>query len=144
LIEFDDELQLDPPAWRFEGLSRRAMTVNPVQADLGEEVTILATACRRLLLRPDDPLAREGMARTIAAMELPFQPDDSALVRGLISEARAHAESLAFRLEGAGYDDLYIRATTALLCQALAHLKQQLLVGAAPDDLRPPEFRLPL
>jgi hypothetical protein len=94
--------------------------------DLGQQVTMLEAACRPLLLRPDDAGARENVARTIAIMELAEAPTDSAFVRGLIAEVRAHADSLAFRLEGSGYDGLHISARTALLCQALAHLKGQL------------------
>jgi hypothetical protein len=94
--------------------------------DLGQQVKMLEAACRPLLLRPDDPGARANLARTIAIMELATTPADSAFVRGLIAEVRAHADSLAFRLEGSGYDGLHISARTALLCQTLAHLKVQL------------------
>ena len=95
----------------------------------GQQVTMLETACQHLLLRPDDVLMRERVARTIASMELATTPGDTAFVRGLVAEARAHADSLAFRLEGAGYDCLHISARTALLCQTLAHLKLQLPVA---------------
>ena len=116
------------------------MTVDPEQADLAHQVATLEAACRHLLLGPDDALARESMARTIAAMELAVRPDDGSFVRGLVDEVCAHAESLAFRLEGVGYDSLHIRATTALLCQALAHLKLQLADATAGGDLRRHEF----
>ena len=116
------------------------MTFDPGQADVAQQVGTLETACRHLLLRPDDALAREGMSRTIAAIELAARPGDGSFVRGLVDEVRAHAESLAFRLEGVGYDSLHIRATTALLCQALAHLKLQLPDVTAGGDLRRHEF----
>lgn len=94
--------------------------------ELGQQVTMLESACRHLLLRPDDALVRESLVRTIAAMELVALPDDTAFVRGLVDEVRAHADGLAFRLEGIGYDCLHISARTALLCQALTQLKLQL------------------
>lgn len=94
--------------------------------DLGQQVKVLEAACQHLLLRPDDSLARENVARTIAAMEFVPTPDDGAFVRCLVSEVRAHANTLAFRLEGTGYDCLYISATTALLCQTMMLLKLQL------------------
>ena len=94
--------------------------------ELGRQVTVLKMACHHLLLRPDDVLVRESLARTIATTELTASPEDSAFVRGLVDEVRTHAESLAFRLEGAGYDCLHISARTALLCQALGQLKLQL------------------
>jgi len=94
--------------------------------ELGRQVNVLKMACQHLLLRPDDVLVRDTLARTIASVELTASPEDSAFVRGLVDEVRAHADSLAFRLEGVGYDCLHISARTALLCQALAHLKLQL------------------
>ena len=97
--------------------------------ELGRRVTVLKMACQHLLLRPDDVLVRKSLARTIASTELTASPDDSAFVRGLVDEVRAHADSLAFRLEGAGYDCLHISARTALLCQVLAALKLQLRTG---------------
>ena len=97
--------------------------------DLGQQVAMLEAACRPLLLRPDDVDLREKVARTIAILELAETPTDNAFVRGLIAEVRAHADSLAFRLEGTGYDGLHISARTALLCQALAHLRVQLPVA---------------
>lgn len=96
--------------------------------ELGRQVTVLKMACQHLLLRPDDLLIRESLARTIATTEP--SPEDSAFVRGLVDEVRTHAESLAFRLESAGYDCLHISARTALLCQALAELKMQLQASA--------------
>jgi len=100
-------------------------------AQLGRQVKMLEAACRHLLLQPDDMAVRESLARTIAAMELTTTPKDTAFVRGLIAEAQAHADSLAFRLEGVGYDGLHISARTALLCQTLVHLRLQ-LPGADP------------
>lgn len=94
--------------------------------DLGAQVRMLEEACHRLLLRPDDFFAREGVARAIALSELSADIDGDAFVRGLIDEVRAHADSLAFQLEGTGYDCLCISATTAMLCQTLAQLKLQL------------------
>ena len=102
--------------------------------DLGQQVTMLEAACRPLLLRPDDTDLREKVARTIAIMELTEAPTDNAFVRGLIAEVRAHADSLAFRLEGTGYDGLHISARTALLCQTLAHLRVQLPVADRPRN----------
>ncbi len=93
--------------------------------DLRQQVTTLEAACHCLLLRPDDVVVREALARTIAASELSAVPQDHVLVRSLVHEAQAHADSLAFRLEGTGYDCLYISAATAMLCQTLALLKLQ-------------------
>jgi hypothetical protein len=105
-----------------------AMTI-----ELEQEVRTLEAACHHLLLRPDDTALRQSVARTIATMKLATAPDDNAFVRGLVAEIRAHADSLAFRLEGAGYDGLHIGARTALLCQALANLKEQLPAVPPPD-----------
>ena len=102
--------------------------------ELGEQAKALEDACHRLLLRPDDALARESVARTIAATELSSSLEDDAFVRGLVAEAQAHADSLAFRLEGVGYDCLCISATTAMLCQALAQLRLQLAALAARNS----------
>lgn len=99
--------------------------------DLAAQVKMLEEACHRLLLRPDDVLARESVARAIALSELSAELDTDPFVRGLIDEVRAHADSLAFRLEGTGYDCLCISATTAMLCQTLAQLKLQLAVIAS-------------
>lgn len=71
------------------------------------------------------------MARAVALSELSADIGDDAFVRGLIDEVRAHADSLAFRLEGTGYDCLCISATTAMLCKTLAQLKLQLAVIAS-------------
>jgi hypothetical protein len=49
----------------------------------------------------------EHVVRTIAALELAPGPDDGAFVRALANETRGHAEP-RFRLEGAGYDCLYM------------------------------------
>ncbi|SEN96373.1 hypothetical protein SAMN02990966_00709 [Rhodospirillales bacterium URHD0017] len=94
--------------------------------DLGQQVKMLEAACQHLLLHPEDTLVRKSMARTIAALELAPAPGDTAFVRGLVAEVQAHADSLAFRLEGPGYDCLHVSARTALLCQTLTHLKLQL------------------
>ena len=59
-------------------------------------------------------------------MTLATEATDSASLRGLVDEVRARADSLAFRLESAGYNGLYISAATAMLCQALAQLRVQL------------------
>lgn len=117
--------------------------------ELERRVTVLKMACQHLLLRPDDLLVRETLVRTIATTELTASPDDSAFVRGLVDEVRAHADSLAFRLEGAGYDCLHISARTALLCQALTELEVQLRAAsggttAGPPSRANPNFRLPL
>ena len=106
--------------------------------ELGQQVTMLEAACRHLLLRPDDTLVRESMVRTIATMELAATADDNAFVRGLVDEAQAHADSLAFRLEGIGYDCLHISARTVLLCQTLTQLKLQLRVVAGEAMARSP------
>jgi hypothetical protein len=119
IATFLRRMEFETPASNWP--SRSKMT-----ADLGQQVEVLETACWHLLLQPDDVNARERVARTLAAMNLMAAPDDGAFVRGLIAEVRAHADSLAFRLEGKGYDCLYISASTALLCQALAQLKLQL------------------
>lgn len=112
-----------------------------MRVELGEQAKTLEDACHRLLLRPDDALARQSVARTIAATELSASLEDDAFVRGLVDEVQAQADSLAFRLEGVGCDRLYISATTAVLCQALAQLKLQLAVVAAR---KAGKFGLPL
>lgn len=94
--------------------------------EIGQQIRMLEAACQHLLLRPDEADVRESLARTIAIMELATTPADTAFVRGLIAEVRAHADTVAFRLEGRGYDCLHISAQTALLCQTLAHLRAQL------------------
>lgn len=86
---------------------------------------MLEAACRQLLLRPQDALAREHLARTIAATTLAAQVEDSTSMRAVVEEVQARAESLAFRLEGVGYNTLYISAATAMLCQALVQLRVQ-------------------
>ncbi|MBI2735123.1 MAG: hypothetical protein HYX38_00990 [Rhodospirillales bacterium] len=101
--------------------------------DLRQQVTVLEAACHCLLLRPDDVPVREALARTIAASELSAASDDRAFVRSLVDEAQAHADSLAFRLEGTGYDCLCISAAAAMLCQTLALLKLQLSVVGQVD-----------
>ena len=94
--------------------------------EIGQQVQMLEAACRHLLLRPDDADVRENLARTIAIVELAATPADTSFVRGLIAEVRSHADSVAFRLEGAGYDCLHVSATAAMLCQTLVHLRAQL------------------
>jgi hypothetical protein len=104
-----------------------SMTTDLQKTELGRQTQMLETACRPLLLRPHDALAREHLARTIAAMTLATETDDSASLRGLVDDVRARADSLAFRLESAGYNGLYISAATAMLCQAPAQLRAQLM-----------------
>jgi hypothetical protein len=58
--------------------------------------------CRRLLLQPDHADARHMLAFVLATAPLAFGDSDSLLITALIEEARAHAEELAYRLEGAG------------------------------------------
>lgn len=93
------------------------MTTDLQQTDLGCQTQMLEAACRHVPLRPHDALARERLARTIAAMTLATAADASASLRGLIDEVRARADSLALRLESGGYNRLYISAATAMLCQ---------------------------
>ena len=100
---------------------------------------MLETACRQLLLRPQDALAREHLARTIAATTLAAEVEDSTSMRAVVDEVQARAEGLAFRLEGAGHNGLYISAATAMLCQALAQLRAQL----ATLDTQTMAIRLP-
>src|SRR5215218_9062931 len=102
------------------------MTTDLRKTELERQTQMLETACRHLLLRPLDALARERLARTIAAVTLATEPDDSTSLRGLVDEVRTRADSLAFRLESAGYNGLYISAATAMLCQTLAQLRAQL------------------
>ena len=102
------------------------MTTDLQNAELERQAQMLETACRHLLLRPHDALAREHLARTIAALTLATEAHDSTSLRGLVDEVRALADSLAFRLESMGYNGLYISAATAMLCQALAQLRVQL------------------
>lgn len=99
--------------------------------DLGLQLKMLEEACHRLLLRPDEVAVREDLARTIAAIELSAAPDGDVFVRALVDEVRAHADSLAFRLEGRGYDCLYISGATTVLCQAMTQLKLQLSAVAS-------------
>jgi hypothetical protein len=107
------------------------MTTDLQQTGLGQQTQMLEAACRHVLLRPHDALARERLARTIAATTLAMQADASTSLRSLVGEVRSRADSLAFRLESSGYNGLYISAATAMLCQALAQLRVQL---AALDD----------
>ena len=102
------------------------MTADPQKTELERQAQMLEMACRQLLLRPHDALAREHLARTIAATTLAAEVEDSTSMRAVVDEVRARADSLAFRLESAGYNGLYISAATAMLCQALAQLRVQL------------------
>ena len=86
------------------------MTTELQQTDLGQQTQMLEAACRHLLLRPHDARAREHLARTIAAATLAAEADASTALRCLVGEVRTHADSLAFRLESAGYNGLYISA----------------------------------
>jgi hypothetical protein len=65
--------------------------------------------------------------------------EDSTSMRAVVDEVQARAESLAFRLECAGYNGLYISAATAMLCQALVQLRMQLTAF----DAQPMAIRLP-
>jgi hypothetical protein len=136
--DFAGALQLVLPS-RSSSRCRGAMTSELHQTDLGQQTQMLEAACRHLLLRPHDARARERLTRTIAATTLPTEADASASLRGLVGEVRTRADSLAFRLESAGYNGLYISAATAMLCQALAQLRVQLM---APDA-RAMAMRLP-
>jgi hypothetical protein len=102
------------------------MTADPKKAELERRALMLETACRQLLLRPQDALAREHLARSIAATTLVAEVEDSTSMRAVVDEVQARADSLAFRLESAGYNGLYISAATAMLCQTLAQLRMQL------------------
>ena len=62
----------------------------------------------------------------VAATTLAAEVDDSTSMRAVVDEVQARADSLAFRLESAGYNGLYISAATAMLCQSLVHLRMQL------------------
>jgi hypothetical protein len=126
MIDFTIRLQLILIARSCATVGEEQMAIERTTIDLGQQVMMLEAACQHLLLRPDDAQIRERLAQAIATMELAIAPGDSAFVRGLVNEARAHADSLAFRLEGTGYDCLHISARTALLCQTLAHLRLQL------------------
>jgi hypothetical protein len=103
-----------------------SMTADPKKSQLERQALMLETACRQLLLRPQDALARQHLARTIAATTMAAEEDDSTSMRAVVEEVQARAESLAFRLEGVGYNTLYISAATAMLCQALVQLRVQL------------------
>ena len=100
---------------------------------------MLEAACRQLLLRPQDALAREHLARTIAATTLAAEVEDSTAMRAMVHEVRARAVSLAFRVESVDYNGLYISAVTAMLCQELVHFRMQL----ATVDAQTMAIRLP-
>jgi len=107
------------------------MTTELQQTDLGQQTQMLEAACRHLLLRPHDARAREQLARTIGATTFAVEADASTSLRGLVGEVRTRADSLAFRLESAGYNGLYISAATAMLCQVLAQLRVHLTAADA-------------
>ena len=116
-----------------------SMTADSKKAEFERHALMLETACRQLLLRPQDALAREHLARTIAATTLAAEVEDSTSIRAVADEVQTRAESLAFRLESAGYNGLYISAATAMLCQALAQLRVQLTaLDAKTTAIRPP------
>jgi hypothetical protein len=123
-----------------------SMTTDPKKTELERQALMLETACRQLLLRPQDATAREHLARTIAAIAMAAEEDDSTSMRAVVDEVQARADSLAFRLETAGYNGLYISAATAMLCQALAHLRMQLtdLDGQAMAIRLPGEIASPM
>src|SRR5215208_3643150 len=54
-----------------------SMTAVPKKTELERQALMLETACDQLLLRPQDALAREHLARTIAAATLATEEDDS-------------------------------------------------------------------
>jgi len=118
------------------------MTADPKKAELERRALMLETVCRQLLLRPQDALARQHLARTIAATTLAAEVQDSTSMRALVDEVQARADSLAFRLESAGNNGLYISAATAMLCQSLVHLRMQLanLDGQAMPMRQPGEI----
>jgi hypothetical protein len=122
------------------------MTVGPRKTELEHQALMLETACRQLLLRPQDATAREHLARTIAATTMAAEEDDSTSMRAVVDEVQARADSLAFRLESAGYNRLHISAATAMLSQALAHLRVQLtaLDGQAMAIRLPGEIGSPV
>ena len=80
------------------------MTADPQKAELERRALMLETACRQLLLRPQDALARDHLARTIAKTRLAAEVEDSTSMRAVVDELQARAESL----ESAGYNGLYI------------------------------------
>jgi hypothetical protein len=82
------------------------MTADPKKAELERQALLLETACRQLLLRPQGALAREHLARTIAATTLTAKVEDSTSMRAVVDKVQARAESLAFRLEDAGHNGL--------------------------------------
>jgi hypothetical protein len=66
------------------------------------------------------------MLRTIAISPLLAGANDATFVRGLLDEARANADDLAFRLEGPGCDRLVVCTFAAVLSRTLATLQSQL------------------
>ena len=94
--------------------------------DVYEQSVFLQSACRRLTLHPQEEAFRRDMMRAIA--RVPLIPDlaEMAVVRFLASDARDHANSLAFRLEGPGCTRLVVCVETAALARALALLQEQL------------------
>jgi hypothetical protein len=94
--------------------------------DLQQQVELLQAACRRLVLQPDEEPVRQDMLRTIAISALQAGPNETTFVRGLLDEARANADHLAFRLEGPGCDRLVVCTLAAVLSCTLAALQSQL------------------
>jgi hypothetical protein len=115
--------------------ARSSYATEVKMTDLGQQAMMLKTVYRRLLLYPENELARREMARAIAVV--PLVPDQQAggFVHWLADEARAHAERLAFRLESGSHDRLYITTTAAMLCQALALLALQLSQRRGQSEL---------
>jgi hypothetical protein len=98
------------------------------QRRLNESLEVLDRACQQIALRPHDEAARLLLAMAVMSAELAPSIEDSALVRALTEEARAHSEDLAFRLERPGYDSIFIGAAAAKLRQTLAVLKEQVRI----------------
>lgn len=94
--------------------------------DLQHQVELLQAVCRRLALQPNDESARQYASRAVSITPLLHGANDTIFVRALLSEARASAETLAFRLEGAGCDRLTVCTLAAALSRALAELRSQL------------------
>jgi len=84
----------------------------------------LIAGCQNLMLHPQREEARQALAVLVASPALSFHQGDPFLVRCLLQEARAHADELAFRLEGSEYPSLYLSAAAARLCRTLTLLEQ--------------------
>jgi hypothetical protein len=78
-----------------------SITADPKKAELERQALMLETACRQLLLRPQDALAREHR-RERSATTLAAEVEGSTSMRAAVDEVQTRAESLAFRLESAG------------------------------------------